>query len=524
MRILYGVPVYTMDSRRSVEESVVIDDGVIRFTGNFEEACRLYPTAEKVDLQFGCVLPGFVDSHLHLKEYSLLFRELDLSEVTAKEELVEKLVKCAGNKKKNQWIVGAGADFTLIHEITAKDLDATTPDNPVILYSRDLHTVIVNTRVLQIAQIDAGRANPLGGTIERDEKGFPTGILRERAVELVKKIVPPEKTRKIEEALEAGMHRLISNGITCFCDCSVYVPGSSITGIMKTWRKGKMKMRAVLMFGDRDALRLGNLGIPSQFGNDRVILGGCKVVIDGSLSSQTGYMSRPYAGKTSTGMLLMNENELYEVLKRSHSHYIWTAVHAIGDRANQIALNVYERLKKEVGIPSVIKRIEHAQTLQDEDVGRFASIGVIPVVNPIHLPMDREKALKLLGPDARLLYRFNSLLSSGATIAFGSDAPVARVNPLHGIYAAVERKDFSDGPHLRFFPKERISLEDAVYAYTMGSAVSLGLEDRIGSLEAGKYADLVHISRDILNEGTESLQDAVVIQTIIGGETIFEKS
>ncbi len=524
MKILYGVPAYTMDSSRSVEESVVISDGVVKFTGNFEEACRLYPMAEKVDLQFGCILPGFVDSHLHLKEYSLLFRELDLSEVTAKEELVEKLKECAGRKKENEWIVGAGAGFALLHEMSAKDLDTLAPNNPVILYSRDLHTVIVNTRVLQIAQIDAGRQDPLGGAIERGESGFPTGILRERAVELVKKVVPQEKARKVDEALAAGMHRLLSNGITCFCDCSVYAPESSITGIMKAWRKGTMKMRAVLMFGDRDAFRLGSLGIPSRFGNGRVILGGCKVIIDGSLSSQTGYMSRSYAGKNSIGMLLMNENELYEVLKRSHVHYIWTAVHAIGDMANRIALNAYEKLKKEVGIPAVIKRIEHAQTLQDEDIGRFASIGVIPVVNPVHLPMDREKALKLLGPDARLLYRFNLLLSSGATLAFGSDAPAAPVNPLRGIYAAVERKDFADGPHLRFFPKERISLEDAVYAYTMGSAASVGLEDSIGSLEAGKYADIVHISKDILKEGAESLPDTVVVRTIIGGETVFEKS
>jgi len=278
------------------------------------------------------------------------------------------------------------------------------------------------------------------------------------------------------------------------------------------------------MFSDRDAFRLGNFGIPSQFGNDSVILGGCKVVMDGSLSSQTAYMSHPYAGKASSGMLLMNEAELHEVLKRAHSHYIWTAVHAIGDMANQVALNVYEKLNKQVGIPTVIKRIEHAQTLQDEDIGRFASIGVIPVVNPVHLPMDREKALKLLGSDARLLYRFGSLLSSGAVLAFGSDAPVAPVSPLHGIYAAVERKDYTEGPQLRFFPRESISLEDAVYAYTMGSAASVGLDDRIGSLETGKYADLVHLSKDILKEGAESLPDAVVLQTIVGGETVFERS
>ncbi len=524
MKILYGVPIYTMDSKRGIEESIVISDGVIKFTGDFDVARRLYPRAEKVNLQFGCILPGFIDAHLHLKKYSLLYRELDLTEASAQNELFEKLKACVASKKENQWIAGAGADFTLLHGMSKKELDPIAPNNPIILYSKDLHTAIVNTRALQIAQVDTHRADPLGGIIERDESGFPTGILRERAIELVKKIIPQEKTRKVDEALEGGIHRLMSNGITSLCDCSVYAPESSITSIMKIWRKGKMKVRAVLMFGDREAFRLGNLGIPSQFGNDSVILGGCKVILDGSLSSETAYMSRPYAGKTSSGMLLMNETELYEVLKRAHSHYIGTAVHAIGDRANQVALNVYEKLKKEVGIPAVIRRIEHAQILRDEDIGRFASIGVIPVVNPVHLPMDREKALKLLGPDARLLYRLGSLLSAGAVLAFGSDAPVAPVNPLHGIYAAAERKNFTDGPQLRFFPKEKISLEDAVYAYTMGSAISMGLENRIGSLEIGKLADLVYLSKDILKEGAESLHDAVVLQTIIGGETVFEKS
>jgi predicted amidohydrolase YtcJ len=524
MKILYGVPIYTMDGRRSVEESVVIGDGVVKFTGAFDVARRLYPRAEKVDLQFGCILPGFIDAHLHLKEYSLLFRELDLTGVMEQKEVLDMLQACVSTKKENEWIVGAGVDSGVIDQLSSHILDDRASSNPVVLYSTDLHTAVVNSRALQCAQIDVGRPDPLGGLIERDDSGAPNGVLRERAIELIKKAIPAEKTRKTDEALERGMRLLMSSGITALCDCSVHTPESSITSIMKIWRKGNMKMRAVLMFSDRDTFRLGNLGIPSQFGNERVLLGGCKLIVDGSLTSQTAYMSRTYAGKTGSGMLLMSESELYDVLKRSHSHYIWSAVHAIGDRANRMVLDVYEKLKKEVGIPSVIRRIEHAQTLQDEDISRFAEIGVLPIMNPVHLPMDREKALKFFGPDARLLYRMGSLLASGAVIGFGSNAPVAPVHPLRGIYAASERKDFHDGPQLRFFPKERITLEDAVYGYTMGSATAIGLEKKIGSLETGKYADIVHLSKDILRDGAESLADAVVLRTIIGGETAFEKT
>jgi predicted amidohydrolase YtcJ len=291
---------------------------------------------------------------------------------------------------------------------------------------------------------------------------------------------------------------------------------------MRLYHRRELLCRAVLMYDDRMAYRLGSMGIQSSFGNDRVRVGGCKVILDGSLSSKTGYMSRPYAGGESMGMLLMEEDELHHILKRSYTDYIWAAVHAIGDRAVEIALRCYERIGREVGVPKLLKRIEHAQSLKDEDIGRFPEIGVIPVVNPIHIPFDRHNALNYLGPDARLQHRLRSLIEAGADIAIGSDAPVGAANPLHGIYAAAERKDFEEGPELRFYPHERISLSDAVYAYTMGSAAAIGMESSLGSLEEGKLADFVVLSKDIFSSGTEALRDCRVELTVVGGRIVHD--
>jgi len=523
-KMLYGVPIYTMDKKRSIQESIVIGDSEIKFSGDAEVAVRLYPRAERINLQHGCVIPGFIDSHIHFKDFSLLFKDIDLTDMRASEDIIEKVKAAVSKKKENKWIKGGGADFSILEKMAKSDLDAVSTQNPLVLFSRDMHSVLINSAALLAAGINASRPDPLGGKIERNDNGSPTGILRERAVELVKHVIPEETTTQVDVALEKGMKKLLANGITGFCDCSVYSTGSLIGSIMKIWRRGKMNIRAVLMFGDREASRLGNIGIPSLFGNEKVMIGGCKVIMDGFLSSMTGYMSRPYRGRETSGMLLMDEKELYEVLKRSYSHYIWAAVHAIGDKANELALNVFERLSSERGVPNLLKRIEHAQSLKDEDIERFSTIGVIPVVNPVHIPVDRILALKYLGPDARLLHRLGSLLSSGAALTLASDAPAGPVSPFRGIYAAVERKDFDEGPELRFFPKERISLIDAVYAYTMGGARAVGLEEKLGSIETGKYADLIHISEDIFARGTGILKDVEVLRTFVRGKIVYERS
>ena len=529
--VLYGIPVHTMDGKtagadEAACDSAVICGGRILFAGPAEEAFKRYPNGERVKLEGGCLLPGFIDAHLHLREFSLLYCDLDLTAAETREEILAAVEKAAGKKKNDDFIVGGGADFGLLRTVGREELDGVTGAHPLVVHSRDLHSVLVNSAALSAGSIDEGRSDPMGGAIERDAKGVPTGILRERAVDIIRRVIPERKSSQVRDAVEHGMERLLQNGITCFCDCSVFEE-ETLLSILSRLTGGSgaknMNIRAVCMFSDRDATRLGNLGFRSGFGDEFIRVGGCKIIIDGSLGSGTGYMRKPYRGGESRGLLLTNEDELYEILKRSYTHYIHAAVHAVGDAANEIALNVMERLNRERGVPKLVKRIEHAQSLEDEDIARFAPNNVAEVVNPSHISLDRDRAVKYLGSDARLLYRLRSLAESGAVLAFASDAPAGSINPLYGIYLAVERKGYSDGPELRFLPRERISTEQAVYAATMGGAKALGMEEEVGSIEPGKRADLVHLSEDIFSIETDRLRDVAVLKTFVGGNPVYER-
>ena len=523
VKAFLGVPVYTMDGQQSVHEALVVVGDRIGFLGSTADALGKYPEAEKIELREGCILPGFIDAHLHLQEFSLLFDDLDMSAKESRDAFLERIEEtCADiDKESDIWITGGGADITLLNSLSRHDLDKVFPDNPLILYGRGMHSMLVNSAALTACRIDSSRQNPLHGIIERDSSGNPTGMLRGRACELVVRHIPEYKTVSTLSAMEKGIDKLVACGVTTFCDISQNRADSTMRTLMKLYHMDKLKARGVLMFGDRAAARLGSMGIQSLFGNEKVRIGGSELILDGSLPTMTAYMSRPYGDMASTGMLLMEEQELLHILKRSYGDYIWAGVHANGDRAAEIALRVYERLGQEEGIPELLKRIEHAQSLKDEDIEKITATGVIPVMCPEHISIDREFALSYLGPHARLQHRLGSIVASGATLAIGSDAPVGDINPLNGIYAAVERKDIHEGPELRFFPRERIQLGDALFAYTRGSAAAIGLERELGSLEQGKYADLVVLSKDILGHDIGALHHVRVMLTMVGGDTVY---
>jgi predicted amidohydrolase YtcJ len=522
VKAFLGVPIYTMDTQFSVHEALVVEGDRVRFLGSTQEALRKFPEAERIEFEEGCILPGFIDAHLHLRDFALLVAGLDLYSENLREGLLEQIRGVASGKSKDEWITGGGAGLSILNDLNRDDLDAVCPDNPLVIYSRGMHSMLVNSAALSACHIDSSQQDPLGGTMERDSSGRLNGMLRGRAVELIGRHIPEQETKSVQAAIERGIDKLVAKGVTTFCDCSVYNADLLMRTLTRLHYQQRLKARGVLMFSDRAAARLGSMGIQSLFGNAKVKIGGCKVILDGSFSSMTAYMSRPYVGVTNTGMLLMEEQELHHILKRSYADYIWAGVHAIGDRAVEIALRVYGKLAKEVGIPKLLKRIEHAQSLKDEDIEKFSETGVIPVVNPVHIPIDRGKALSCLGSNARLQYRLGSLSAAGASLAIGSDAPVGSINPFHGIYAAVERKDFNEGPELRFFPNERIQLRDALLAYTRGSAAALGLEKELGSLEPGKYADLIVLSQDVLSQDDEALATIEVKLTLVGGETVYE--
>ncbi len=521
VKIITGVPVYTMDEKNTVVEAVAIVGDKIDFVGRFEDAKSRYSYGEIIKLDKGAVLPGFIDPHIHLFNFSMMFKDIDLSGITDREDLIDKIKDSIGKKKESEWIIGGGLEPDILNYITRFDIDRAVPFHPVILYTRDLHTVLVNTRTLEISGIDQSQRDPVGGRIERDGKGNITGVLRERAIELVSKSMEKPDLKSSVRALKMGMDKLLSLGITTIGEATADVSVPVNRYLMSLWRAKNLPIRVSVMFGESELEFIERMRIVSDFGDEFLRIGGLKIILDGSLSSLTGYMRKPYLTTNSNGVLFYSEDELYRILRRAYTSYLWSAIHATGDKANEIAIRVYERLIKDRSIPKLIKRIEHAQTLSEDDVKGFASMNIIAVVNPSHIPLDRGVAVKYLGKDSKNMYRLRSLLKSGCQIAIASDAPVVFPDPFYSIYCAVERKGYDDGPELRFYPKERITLEDALKAHTVNASIACGMNDITGSIEVGKKADLIHISKDIVRDGSDALKNVRVLKTFVNGELVF---
>ena len=526
IKIFTGVPIYTLDSENSIVEAVVVLNGKIVFTGSFDEAKAKYSYSEEIKLNEGILMPGFIEPHIDLAKFSNMYRDLDLSDVKSKEELIELINSYVKNKKESKWVLGGGLNYKLIEEITRKDLDKVSSFNPVLLYSWDFHTAVVNTRALEISGIDYNYQNPMEGTIKRDGNGEITGVLKDRAIDIITKFVDSIDSRKNMKSLESGIEKLLSMGITTFCDFSSNssgVQGAHIKQLMLIYRKNELKNRIIFMIDDKEAEFLNRVGITSNFGSENFLLGGVKLIVDGTLSAMTAYMRKPYIKSKSNGVLLYNENEMYRLVREFYKSYFWTSIQAIGDGANNLALKVYERLSKERAIPNLLKRIDYAESLSDEDIDSFAKNDVIPVLTPAHIPYIRKKAIDLLLANARSLFRIGSLIKAGVKVAFASDAPVVYPDPFHAIYCAVERKDYYDGPEFRFYPREHIDIVDSVKAVTINAAYACGIDDKVGSIEKGKRADMIQLSKDIFSCEMDDFKYIKVLRAFIDGTDVSEQ-
>jgi len=531
IKVFYGVPIYTMDSKNSVVEAVVTLNGKIAFVGSLDEANAKYSYSEMIKLDRGILMPGFVEPHINLLQYSNIFRDLDFSNVREKEELVEIISAYIRNRnsKENRWIIGGGLNPNLIETVTRRDLDKAAPFNSVLFYSRDFHTAVANTKALEISGIDDNYKNPMGGIIERDGRGEITGVLKDRAIDIVTKFIDTVDLKRSIGSLKSGIDKLLDAGITTFCDfssdssASTSVKATYIRQIMQINRNDELKSRIIFMLDDRDAEFLARVGIISQFGSENLITGGVKLVLDGTLPSMTAYMKKPYKQTRSNGVLLYSEDELYKLIREFNKNYLWTSIQSVGDAANEIALKVYERLGKDRGIPALLKRIDYAESLTNGVIEGFAKNGIITVVTPSHIPYIRKKAIDLLFADAGLLFRIKSLINAGVRVAFTSDAPVVYPDPIHAIYCAVERKDYHEGPELRFYPKEHIDVIEAIKAVTIDAAHACGMQDKIGSIEVGKRGDMIQLSKDIFKCNTIELKDIEVLRTFVDGEDATER-
>jgi len=525
--VLYNGNIYTMDEARPRAQAVAIAGNRIAAVGTEEEVrALLAPEGEAVDLKGRTVVPGLTDCHVHFVEYALRLSRIDLAGAESKAEALRRVAERAKRAKPGEWLLGGGWDRNLWEGArfpTRWDLDAVAPANPVALDSKDVHVLWVNSLALKLAGISADTPDPPGGEIERDEAGEPTGILKERAKELVAAVIEPPSLEAIEAALKVGIESAQRAGLVGIHD---YEDERAFAAFQELLRRGELGLRVLMHIPVENLDAAIRLGLRTGFGNGMLRLGGVKVFADGTLGSRTAAMLEPYEDEPENrGIVVTPKEELRELVRRASRAGIAVAVHAIGDRANRDVLDVFEELRQAGEGLGLRHRIEHVQLLHPKDVPRLARLGVIASMQPIHCTSDMEMARRHWGEKrTRWAYAWRSLLDAGTKLAFGSDCPVETLDPLAGIHAAVTRRraDGSPGPG-GWHPQERIGVEEAVRAYTLGAAYASGEERIRGSISPGKLADLTVLSQDIFAIAPMAILETEVVATVLDGRFVYRR-
>jgi predicted amidohydrolase YtcJ len=528
---LRNASIWTGDSARPWADCAVIERGRFAFVGRESDA--LPPSAARViDGRERLVLPGLTDAHVHLLGTGEAMRSIDLKDVPSEDEAARRVAERAAQAPAGAWVRGAGWDQHLWpggRFPTKASLDAVAPEHPVVLVHTSGHCIWVNDLALREAGVTRETQAPVGGAIELGEDGEPTGVLRDAASRLVTDVMPRPSQGDREDALREALPHAHRLGVTSVH--AMDVGAGELAAMRSLAEGGELSLRTRVYLTARRLDEWITEGLTSEIVRPQpegwgmvepmLRIGGIKFFADGALGSMTAWMLGPYEGSDEYGLPLQPVEQLEEQVGRCLRAGLVPAVHAIGDRANREVLDLLERLRDVR--PDVPRRIEHAQLLTHEDIPRFAELGVAVSAQPIHATQDMAKVDRHWGDRGRFAYPFASLLASGAALAFGSDSPVETMDPLAGLHAAVMRRNARGEPDGGWYPDERLSLENALRAYTSGSARPTGEEAGAGRIAEGCFGDFVVLSRDLfeMNEPMEMLQ-ASVEMTVVGGEVVYD--
>jgi predicted amidohydrolase YtcJ len=533
--ILTNGRIWTVNRAQPEAEAIALWHGRIIAVGKNGDIERLAgPGTRRVDLIGRRVVPGFYDSHIHLLGSGQRLSEVALKDAADEAEFGRRLAEFDRKLPRGRWLLGGEWD----HDRTFKgELPSTalidkyvTSGRPVCLRRYDGHMAVVNTRVLKQAGITANTQNPPGGEIYRKTNSKePTGVLRDNAMGLVDQLIPAASDAELVEAVKAALEEARREGVTSAQD----MDGSDRPTRMKLFRlyqnlakAGQLTTRIDLRWPIADWKQLADLGAESGLGDDWIKIGGVKGFADGSLGSSTAKMFEPFLHEPgNTGVRVTPLDKMREYVLGADAAGISVAVHAIGDQANADMLDIFAEVAKVNGARDRRFRIEHAQHLRPQDYARFKDGGVIASMQPYHAIDDGRWAVGRIGSKrCASSYAFRSLLDAGTTLAFGSDWSVAPISPILGIDAAVNRRTLDGKDPQGWYPEQRISVPEAIEAYTLTSAYA-GFEDKDrGSLEAGKLADMVVLSRDILAAAEKDhIAETKVLMTVVGGKVVFER-
>jgi predicted amidohydrolase YtcJ len=532
--VVLNAKIWTVNKKQPEAEAIAVVRDRIVFVGSAAEVKRLIgPKTRVLDLSGRRVLPGFHDSHVHLLGSGMRLSQVALKDAADEGEFGRRLREFDKKLPPGIWMLGGEWDHDRAFGgklPTAEILDKYVPDRPVFLRRCDGHMALVNTKALKLAGINDTTPDPSGGVIYRKPgTKEPTGLLRDKAMGLVASLIPPPSDPEIIAALRAALAEARRVGVTSVQD----MDGSDSATRRRLLRllqnmahAGNATLRVRLYFPLGAWNSLAQIGVEIGFGDVWVSIGSLKDFIDGSLGSSTAKMFEPYENEPgSTGIYVTPLSKLRENILGADKAGLGVAIHAIGDRGNAELLDIFAEVAKANGPRDRRFRIEHAQHLRPQDYRRFAELGVIASMQPYHIIDDGRWAEGRIGKKrCSSSYAARSLLDAGAKVAFGSDWSVAPLSPLLGIDAAVNRRTL-DGKHPDgWFPEQKISVAEAIECYTLGSAYAAFQEKNLGTLEPGKLADFVVLSRDILAAAErDRIAETEVVMTVVGARVVFEK-
>lgn len=530
--ILHNGRIYTVAPQQPRASAVAIrGDRIVSVGADADVLARRGPQTRVIDLEGHTVVPGLHDAHGHFTGLGQSLQRLDFRSTTSFDQVVDMVRKAAATARPGEWILGRSWDQNRWPEKvfpTAAKLDEAAPRNPVYLTRVDGHAAIANRLALAAGGVTRNTKDPDGGEIIRDANGNPTGVLVDRAMGLVSGKMPEPSREQIREAILLADRECSRLGLTMVHDAGV--SGDLVEAYRSLIDADQLQTRLhVMLRGSLEALRPHFARGPiANYGNHRLAVRAIKISADGALGSYGAALLEPYADRADTrGLLVTPPEDVYQQTLEASRAGFQTCIHAIGDRANRQVMDVFARVQREVpGSRDLRMRNEHAQILDAVEIPRFAELGVIASMQSTHATSDMPWVPTRIGPErtAEGAYVWQKLIKSGALLANGSDFPVEEPDPLLGFYAAITRQDPKGHPPGGWAPEERLSREEALASFTLNAAYAAHVEKELGSLEPGKLADLVVLSRDIMTVEPAQVLSTRVLRTIIGGRIVYDST
>jgi predicted amidohydrolase YtcJ len=524
-RIYLNAKIWTGDSSNPEAKAIAVKDSLILYVGNDYQS-YVGSGTELRDLHGKMMVPGFIDNHTHFLEGGYFLANINLRRVQSMESFISTFRHFADSVKGSGWIEGGNWD----HEAWGGQLphatwiDSVSGSHPVFISRYDGHMGLANSIALKLAGITKNTPSPAGGEIVKDPKtGEPTGVLRDKAEKLIFNVIPEPNEHDLDKALDRAEAHALSHGLTQVHDMGSYGGWIDLATYRRAEAAGRLSLRIYSFVAINSWQKLDSFVKKNGWGNDRLRWGGLKGFVDGSLGSTTAWFYKPYLdAPNSTGLQVTDTNLLRKWILQADSEGLHIATHAIGDRANDWILDVYEEAEKLHPLKDHRFRVEHAQHLTPAAIQRFAKLKVIPSMQPFHAIDDGKWAGKRLDtPRLKGTYVFKSLLESGANLTFGSDWTVAPLDPIAGIYAAVTRRTLDDKNPGGWFPDQKITVEQALRCYTVNNAWAGFQENKTGKLKAGMLADFTVLSEDLFTIAPENIRETKILLTVVNGKEAY---